>query len=227
MSRFLDIPYEPEESARTKAYVRWKRLNKAAMDAGDRKRFGLIEVLFPAPARPLATPASRASICCRRPRQNRRSLSRPDGIRRSSMVKCCATGSATPAASRRTWRRTRRRSRPRNSGSSGRRSDSCCAHRCPERRVSVYVGRAAGRMPGRLPRSRLASVALRVSSGWRRRSAPSRSSRSKANRNTRWPSGLCRSRSNTASPLSSRATASPSIRQERARSAFTASTMAG
>ena len=56
--RFLKIPYEPEKSARTKAYVRWKRLNKAAMDARDRKRFGLIEVLSPAPARPVAIPAS-------------------------------------------------------------------------------------------------------------------------------------------------------------------------
>ena len=56
--RFLDIPYEPEKSARTKAYVRWRRLNKAAMDAEDRKRFGLIEVLSPAPARPVAIPAS-------------------------------------------------------------------------------------------------------------------------------------------------------------------------
>jgi hypothetical protein len=56
--RFLKIPYEPEKIARTKAYVRWKRLNKAAMDAEDRKRFGLIEVLSPAPARRVATPAS-------------------------------------------------------------------------------------------------------------------------------------------------------------------------
>ena len=56
--RFLKIPYEPEKSARTKAYVRWKRRNKAAMDARDRKRFGLIEVLSPAPARPVAIPAS-------------------------------------------------------------------------------------------------------------------------------------------------------------------------
>jgi hypothetical protein len=56
--RFLDIPYEPEKSARIQSFVRWKRLNKAAMDAEDRKRFGLIEVLSPAPARPVATPAS-------------------------------------------------------------------------------------------------------------------------------------------------------------------------
>ena len=40
MCRFLDIRYEPEESARTKAYVRWKRRNKAAMDAEDRKPVG-------------------------------------------------------------------------------------------------------------------------------------------------------------------------------------------
>ena len=45
--RFLDIPYEPEESARTKAYVRWKRLNQAAMDTRDRERFGLNRSALP------------------------------------------------------------------------------------------------------------------------------------------------------------------------------------
>jgi hypothetical protein len=34
--RLLNIPYELEKSARTKAYVRWRCLNKAAMDAEDR-----------------------------------------------------------------------------------------------------------------------------------------------------------------------------------------------
>ena len=41
--RFLGIPLDepestPEENARTQSYVRWKRLNKAAMDACDRER---------------------------------------------------------------------------------------------------------------------------------------------------------------------------------------------
>jgi hypothetical protein len=42
-----------------------------------------------------------------------------------------------------------------------------------------------------------------------------------------FPAGLRRSCSNTASPFSSQATASPSIRHERALSRFTASTMSG
>jgi hypothetical protein len=48
-----------------------------------------------------------------------------------------------------------------------------------------------------------------------------------AYRKTCLPDGLSRSRSNTASPFSSQATASPSIRQERTLSWSTASTMSG
>jgi hypothetical protein len=83
------------------------------------------------------------------------------------------------------------------------------------------------RRPGRHPRSTLAKVASRVSNGSRRRSSPSSSNRSKAKRKTCRPEGLRRSRANTATPLSSQETASPSIRHERALSQFTASTISG
>jgi hypothetical protein len=80
------------------------------------------------------------------------------------------------------------------------------------------------RKPGRHPRRTLARVALRVSIGSRRKSVPFSSSRSKAYKkaykNTWRPARLQRSRSNTANPFSSQATASPSIRQERTLSRF-------
>jgi hypothetical protein len=83
------------------------------------------------------------------------------------------------------------------------------------------------RKPGRHPRRTLARVALRVSIGLRRKSVPFSSSRSKAYKNTWRPARLQRSRSNTASPFASQATASPSIRQERTLGRFMASRMSG
>jgi hypothetical protein len=72
-----------------------------------------------------------------------------------------------------------------------------------------------------------ASVALRTSSGSRRRSSPFNSIRSKANRNTLSLARWCRMRSNEATPLSSQATASPSMMQERERKRASASTISG
>jgi hypothetical protein len=82
-------------------------------------------------------------------------------------------------------------------------------------------------MPGPALASTLASVALRTSSGSRRRSSPFNSIRSKAYRNTLPLARWCRTRSNEAMPLSSHATASPSMMQERERSRAKDSTISG
>ena len=86
---------------------------------------------------------------------------------------------------------------------------------------------ALNAIPARLLRKSDFRVLLRVSIGMRRKSSPSSSSRSKAQR-TAASLGRCpRMRSNTARPLWSVTIASPSIRQERAGSAATAATICG
>ena len=79
----------------------------------------------------------------------------------------------------------------------------------------------------RNPRSRLASVCLRTSSGFRRKSLPSSSNRSKATRKTSGSWLRCLSLSKLDTPRSLQHTASPSIRQLRTFSLFTARTMSG
>jgi hypothetical protein len=72
-----------------------------------------------------------------------------------------------------------------------------------------------------------ASVALRVTRGSRRRSSPSSSSRSKAHKSTLSSWWQYRSRSKFGMPLSSQATASPSMMIEPVRSRDTVLTMSG
>ena len=81
------------------------------------------------------------------------------------------------------------------------------------------------RRPGRHPRSKLARPCAS-------QMAPPKVlavelQQVEGNQETCRPEGLRRSRANTATPLSSEATASPSIRQERVLSRFTATTMSG
>ena len=86
---------------------------------------------------------------------------------------------------------------------------------------------ALNTMPAGLPRSSDLRVLLRISSGSRRKSSPSSSSRSKAQRTAVALDRCPRMRSKTASPFWSVTIASPSMRQERAGSTATAAAASG
>jgi hypothetical protein len=88
-------------------------------------------------------------------------------------------------------------------------------------------GPSVNAMPACLPRSSDFRVLFRVSIGSRRKSSPSSSSRSNAQRTAGAPDWCPRMRSNTASPFWSVTIASPSIKHERADNPATAAATSG